>query len=129
MQDRLSAQDLTEPVIAALRQQFRRCSPETLNEIIAFRRTHDLVLIEPIVSGIFRRYVPREKAEGSPAKSGAQLLQDSGLDSLTLLEALLDIQDALEITFNEDEVRGVQSFEGLVDLLRAKAACTGGTGT
>ena len=116
-------------MIEALRQQFRRCSPETLNEIIVFRRTHDLVLIEPIVSGIFRRYVPRERAEGLSVKPSTQLLQDSGLDSLTLLEALLDIQDALEITFNEEEVRGVQSFEGLIDLLRAKAAAIGGTGT
>ena len=45
-----------------------------------------------------------------------------GLESLTLIEVVLDLQDALGITLSDDELRGLRSLDEARALLLQKVA-------
>jgi acyl carrier protein len=57
----------------------------------------------------------RELAEDQP-------LQGEGIDSLAVVELVMDVEDALGVELAEAEVAAVPDLGGLADLIVAKAA-------
>ncbi len=47
-------------------------------------------------------------------------LKDIGLDSLDLVEVMLEIEDALGIEFSSDEIANLSSLKSVLDLINAK---------
>lgn len=47
-------------------------------------------------------------------------LKDIGLDSLDLVEVMLEIEDALGIEFSSDEIANLSSLRSVLDLINAK---------
>ena len=104
----------------AIEQRFLNFQPETLAAIRAYQSSKDPSLIRRIVQGIIDKYLP-EHLRGTTQNSAASL-NAFGLESITLMEVVLDIQDALEITLTDDELRQLRSFDETIVLLSKKVS-------
>ena len=47
-------------------------------------------------------------------------LKEIGLDSLDLVEVMLEIEDTLHIEFDSDEIAGLSTLKSVLDLINAK---------
>ena len=47
-------------------------------------------------------------------------LMDIGLDSLDLVEVMLEIEDTLGIEFDSEEIAGLSTLQSVLDLINAK---------
>ena len=47
-------------------------------------------------------------------------LKNIGLDSLDLVEVMLEIEDALGIEFDSDEIAGLTTLKSVLDLINSK---------
>jgi len=109
--------DLTDDQIKKVNHDFRRCREGTAEAIINLRRTGDTALIPEILRGIVWRYVrpeAREQVEKAPLETPLSAL---GMDSLMMLEVVLDVQDALDVTVEDAELRRVKTFDDISQLL------------
>ena len=98
--------------------RFLNVSPETLETIREYRRMHSPQLIPKIVHGIVEKYLPTDVRDRHV--EGVKSLNAFGLESITLMEVVLDIQDALGITLTDDELRQLRSFDETIVLLSKK---------
>jgi len=113
---------LTEEEIEQIRHNFRRCREGTADAIIELRRTGDLELIPTIVRGIVWRYV---RDETRPVVDGATAetpLVSLGIDSLTMMEIVLDVQDALNVTIEDAELKQMKTIGDVIGLLQQRFA-------
>jgi 3-hydroxyacyl-[acyl-carrier-protein] dehydratase len=109
--------ELTDDQITKVKHDFRRCREGTAEEIINLRRTGDTALIPEILRGIVWRYVRPEAREQVEKASLDTPLSALGMDSLMMLEVVLDVQDALDVTVEDAELRRVKTFKDISDLL------------
>ena len=108
---------------AQLREALKRCPPATLAAACAFRRTGDLSQVPAIVLGIIERYVEsglRSRLQ-QPAES-LRLVEDLGIDSLTMMEIVILAEDVLQVTVNNDELRGLVTLADVRQFLACKLA-------
>ena len=95
----------------ALRETLKRCSPETLEAARAFRRTGELVHVRPIILGIIERFVERDlRPRLQGASSDLRLVEDLGLDSLSLMEVVIVTEEALRVTIDNEELRNLRTL-------------------
>lgn len=109
--------ELTDEQIEKLKHEFRRCREGTPEAIINLRRTGDTSLIPEILRGIVYRYV---RGEARPLVEQSSLdapLSALGMDSLMMLEVMLDVQDALDIVVEDSDLRRVKTFRDVSELL------------
>jgi acyl carrier protein len=109
--------ELTEEEKESLRRSFKRCRENTVDAIINLRQTGDPSFIPEILRGIVWRYV---HAETRPVVDTATLetpLASLGIDSLMMLEVVLDVQDALDIVIEDADLRKVQTIGDVNELL------------
>jgi acyl carrier protein len=109
--------ELTDEQIKKLKHEFRRCREGTAEAIINLRRTGDRALIPEILRGIVWRYVRPEAREQVEEASLETPLSALGMDSLMMLEVVLDVQDALDVTVEDSELRQVKTFNDVSELL------------
>ncbi|HEY5035920.1 MAG TPA: acyl carrier protein [Chthoniobacterales bacterium] len=85
-----------------------------------YQQMHDPALVSQIVHGIVDRYLP----PGARAQidAGNKSLSAFGLESLTLMEVILDIQDALGLTLSDDELRALANLDEASAILEKKVA-------
>ncbi|WP_068770971.1 phosphopantetheine-binding protein [Termitidicoccus mucosus] len=96
---------------AALRESLKRCSPVTVEAALAFRVTRDPAFVPAIVIGIVERFV--EPDLRSKLKGGAddvRLIDDLGIDSLTMMEIVILVEEVLQVQINNDELRNLRSI-------------------
>jgi len=109
--------ELTDEQIKKVNHDFRRCREGTAEAIITLRRTGNTALIPEILRGIVWRYVrpeAREQVEKAPIETPLSAL---GMDSLMMLEVVLDVQDALDVTVEDAELRRMTTFDDVSQLL------------
>src|SRR5271169_6637147 len=115
------SETLTENDVADLREGLRRCSPETIEAAIRYREQGDVGAIPTIVFGILDRYQPATAAvKLSAANESTRLIEDIGLDSLTLLEIVLSIEEVLKLRIENEELREIRTLGQLNKFLHAK---------
>jgi 3-hydroxyacyl-[acyl-carrier-protein] dehydratase len=114
------ATPLTEEQIAELKQQFKRCSEETVDAIIKFRETGDRALLPIIVKGVVQRYLPADKVELMKNATEDTNLAELQIESLTMLEIVLDIQDAVDVVIEDSELREVKTMGDVRRFLEQK---------
>jgi len=105
-----------------LDDKFCGCRPETIAAIRAYRETRNPELVAPIFQGIVEKYSP----EGRPAPPSWNSPNPFGLESLTLMEMVLDIQDALQIVLLDAELKQLQTIEQAMNLLMQKVTALRG---
>jgi len=109
--------ELTDEQITKVKHDFRRCREGTAEAIINLRRTGDTALIPEILRGIVWRYVRPEAREQVEKASLETPLASLGMDSLMMLEVVLDVQDALDVTVEDAELRRMKTFDDVSELL------------
>jgi 3-hydroxyacyl-[acyl-carrier-protein] dehydratase len=112
---------LTENDHAELKEALRRCSAETVAAAICYRETGDLTAIPKVVFGILERYQPATApVKLSTAAETMRLIEDLGLDSLTLLEIVMSLEEALKVQIENAELREIRTLGQLNNFLNAK---------
>lgn len=110
----LSAPLQREPVDtneAQLRELLKRCPPETLSAARRFRRTREAALAEPVLLGVMARYVDQDSASRlREAAPDLRLSEDLGLDSLTMIELAMTLEDVLQIPLNDERLRSLRTL-------------------
>jgi acyl carrier protein len=104
-----------------LSELLKRCSSITLKSAVEFRQTKDANLVEVIVLGIIDRHLePDQKEIFKDADDNLRLYEDLGLDSLTMLEIIMLVEQALEISIDNEELKDLRTIGDVKLYLDAK---------
>jgi 3-hydroxyacyl-[acyl-carrier-protein] dehydratase len=94
-----------------LRDALKRCPPQTYEAACRFRRTRDFAEIPTIVRGVIARFVDREhRARLDQPGADLRLIDDLGIDSLTMMEIVMLAEEALPITISNEELRHLRTL-------------------
>jgi len=94
----------------ALRDSLKRCSPATLEAALQFRRTQDATQLPAILIGVIERFVEsdlRPKLRGG--EDDLRLMEDLGVDSLTMMEIVMLVEETLQMQTNNEELRNLRT--------------------
>lgn len=95
---------------AALRESLKRCSPSTFEAAIQFRKTGNPEHLPAVVIGVIERFVePDLRTKLKDADDDLRLIEDLGIDSLTMMEIVILVEDVLQMSINNDELRNLRT--------------------
>lgn len=95
---------------AALREALKRCSPSTFEAAVQFRKTTNPEHVPAVVIGVIERFVePDLRIKLKDADDDLRLIDDLGIDSLTMMEIVILVEDVLQMTINNDELRNLRT--------------------
>jgi 3-hydroxyacyl-[acyl-carrier-protein] dehydratase len=95
---------------AALREALKRCSPSTFESAVQYRRTGNPEHVPAVVIGVIERFVePDLRVKLKDADDDLRLIEDLGVDSLTMMEIVVLVEDVLQMTINNDELRNLRT--------------------
>ena len=117
----MNPQNFTADDEANLREALKRCSPETVEKAVEFRKTGNPELVGDVVMGIIERFVEPDKRE--LLKSSAddlKVMKGLGIDSLTMVEVVLSVEDAIGTTIDNDEIQNLQTVGDIKKFIRGK---------
>ena len=108
---------------AALRDSLKRCSPATIEKAVEFRKTGNPELVGDVVIGIIERFVEPDKRDAlkNPPDS-LVIIDDLGLDSLTMVEIVFAVEDAIGTTIDEDEVQKLRTLGDIKNFIKEKVS-------
>jgi acyl carrier protein len=101
-------------------ERFLNFSPQTLEAMREYHRSRDPQLVSTIVNGIVEKYLPPAMRDRAPEVMTS--LNAFGIESVTLMEIILDIQDALGLVITDAELRSLSNFDQATKLLCDKVA-------
>jgi acyl carrier protein len=113
---------LTQEETKQILHNFRRCREGTAAAIIDLRRTGDIELIPTIVRGIVWRYVREETQPAVEQATPETPLGSLGIDSLTMMEIVLDVQDALNLTIEDADLKQMKTIGDVIGFLQQRFA-------
>ncbi len=95
---------------AALRESLRRCAPSAFEAAVQFRRTGNPEHVPAVVIGVIERFVePDLRPKLKDADDDLRLIEDLGIDSLTMMEIVILVEDVLQMSINNDELRNLRT--------------------
>lgn len=95
---------------AALREALKRCSPSTFEAAVQFRKTGNPEHVPATVIGVIERFVePDLRMKLKDADDDLRLIEDLGIDSLTMMEIVILVEDVLQLSINNDELRNLRT--------------------
>lgn len=93
-----------------LREALKRCSPSTFEAAVQFRRTNNPEHVPAVVIGVIERFVePDLRTKLKDADDDLRLIEDLGIDSLTMMEIVILVEDVLQMSINNDELRNLRT--------------------
>ena len=111
----------TEQEILQLRAALKRCSADTIEAAIRFRTTGDIAAVPAIVYGIIERHLAPERAVSlATVPESTKLAEDLGIDSLTMLEIVLSIEETVNISIENEELRGIHTLGEVKEFIARK---------
>lgn len=94
----------------ALRESLKRCSPATVEAALTYRRTQDTTQLPVIVIGVIERYVEADlRPKLREGDDDLRLVEDLGVDSLTMMEIVMLVEEVLQMQTNNDELRNLRT--------------------
>ncbi|HTT56730.1 MAG TPA: acyl carrier protein [Opitutaceae bacterium] len=101
-----------------LHELLKRCSPATYEAARRFRHTGDPVCLPAIIAGIIEHHMePDLRAKLREPDDNLRLIEDLGLDSLTLIEVAMLAEDVLRISIPNEELAGLRSLGDVKQLV------------
>mgnify|MGYP000899869949 CR=1 FL=1 len=95
---------------SALREALKRCSPSTFEAAVQFRKTGNPEHVPAVVIGVIERFVePDLRMKLKDADDDLRLIEDLGIDSLTMMEIVILVEDVLQMSINNDELRNLRT--------------------
>jgi len=114
---------LSDHEVAELQTALKRCSPDTFEAAREFRQTGDVAHLDIVVRGVVERYVERElRPKLRRADASIRLVEDLGLDSLSLMEIVVLAEDVLRISVTNEELTGLKTIGDLNRFVVAKVS-------
>ncbi len=116
----------TEQDIINLRTALKRCNVETIEAAVRFRTTGNPAELPTIVYGVIERHLPAENTRSlTDAPDDTRLIEDLGIDSLTLLEIVLSIEETIGISIENEELREIATLGQVKTFITHKIATAG----
>lgn len=104
---------------ALIKEALKRCSSATYEAACRFRKTGDPAQLPVVVSGVIERYVePDLRGRLKDPDDDVRLIEDLGIDSLTMMEIVILVEDVLQMTINNEELRHLRTLgdvKGFID--------------
>lgn len=117
----MSTPNITQAEIDTLKDSLRRCSSETIDAAIAYHTSKDVSLVPDIVTGIIERFLePDIKPLIKTGGDTLQLFDDLGVDSLTMMEIVIMVEETLEISIENEELRNLSSIGDIKGFIHNK---------
>lgn len=117
--------DLPPDEEAALRESLRRCSPNTIDAAIRYRQDGDISLIPVIVEGIAARFLePEVRPKLETGDDSLRIFEDLGIDSLTMVEIVILVEETLQISIDNEELKDLRTIGDVNKFIDSKV--TGG---
>lgn len=108
---------------ARLRDALRHCPPAVHEAVRRFRQKPRPELLPLILNPLIERYVaPDLRARLQGPSDDLLLLEHLGLDSLSLMEIMIRLEDVFPITIRDDELRQVRTLGDIRQLILRHAA-------
>src|SRR3954470_4762278 len=86
---------------SALREALKRCSPSTFEAAAQYRKTGNPEHVPAVVIGVVDRFVePDLRVKLKDADDDLRLIEDLGIDSLTMMEIVILVEDVLQLSIN-----------------------------
>jgi len=96
---------------AALRESLKRCSPATIEAAIAYRKTHEISHLPAVIIGVIERFVePDLRAKLKESDDELRLVEDLGIDSLTMMEIVILVEDVLVMSIDNEDLRTLRTI-------------------
>lgn len=105
-----------------LKESLKRCPEGTFEAAVEYRETSNPTLVPTIVSGIIERFLePEAKPLLHSGKEDIRLFEDLGIDSLTMMEIVILVEETLNISFENSELRELRTLEDIKAYMDSKA--------
>ncbi|MBM3864695.1 MAG: FabA-like domain protein [Verrucomicrobia bacterium] len=105
-----------------LRESLKRCSPSTFEAAIQFRKTGNPDHVPAVVIGVIERFVePDLRVKLKDADDDLRLVEDLGIDSLTMMEIVILVEDVLQMSINNEELRNLRTVGDVKTFIDCKA--------
>lgn len=112
---------LTAEEESRLREALKRCSPATIDAALAYRTSGEIRNVPAVVVGVIERYVDREhRWKLRTREDEIRLVDDLSIDSLTMMEIVMLTEEALLITIDNEELRGLRTLGDVHRFIEAK---------
>jgi len=104
-----------------LRELLKRCSPSTYTAACRYRQTRDPAYLPAIIYGVIERFVERSLRSKlqAPAEE-VRLVEDLALDSLTLTELVILVEETLQLSLQPEELPRLRTLADLQHFIAAK---------
>jgi 3-hydroxyacyl-[acyl-carrier-protein] dehydratase len=106
---------------ANLKESLKRCSAATYEAAAQFRKTGNTEHLPAVVLGIIERFVePDLRAKLKDADDDLRIIDDLGVDSLTMMEIVLLVEEALQMSIHNDELRHLRTVGDVKTFIACK---------
>ena len=117
----MSDSKLTEAQKQELQDELKRCPAGTYDAAILFRESKDTKQIQTIVMGVIERFLePELRPKLREGKDDTNLMEQLGIDSLTMLEIVMLLEKTLQISFDNEELRDLRTIGDINSFMEAK---------
>jgi acyl carrier protein len=104
-----------------LREALKRCPPSTYEAARRFRVTGDCAELSVIIRGVIERFVERDRrAQLHTAGPGLRLIEDLGIDSLTMMEIVMLAEEALPLSISNEDLRHLRTLGEVEQFITSK---------
>jgi acyl carrier protein len=105
-----------------LRESLKRCSPSTFEAAVQFRKTGNPEHLPAVIIGVIERFVePDLRTKLKDADDDLRLIEDLGVDSLTMMEIVILVEEVLSMSINNDELRNLRTVGDVKMFIDCKA--------
>jgi 3-hydroxyacyl-[acyl-carrier-protein] dehydratase len=106
---------------AELKESLKRCSPETVEAAIAYRKNGDKSQVAVIIMGILERVMePDARPRLLEGTDDTRINEDLGIDSLTMVEVIMMVEETLDITVDNEELRNLTTIGDVKSFITRK---------
>ncbi len=105
-----------------LRDSLKRCSPETIEAAVKFRQTGDAGLVNLVILGLLERFMDPELRPklAQPNADSLKILEDLAVDSLTMVEMVMLVEETLGLSVDNNELRGIKTVGDIKQFVTRK---------
>jgi 3-hydroxyacyl-[acyl-carrier-protein] dehydratase len=105
-----------------LRATLKRCPPEAVEAAVNFRKTGDTSQLNIIILGLVERFMEPELRDKlhQPNADDLKILEDLGVDSLTMVELVMLVEETLGLVVDNNELRGIKTVGDIKRFVASK---------